>query len=395
MVKTLLRPDATYILVGGTGGLGRSMARWMVAKGARTIVLLSRSGSVTGRVKELVDELEAVGATIIVRRCNVVNKTEVDELVLSGLADLPPIRGVVHGTMVLRVCPLFPNAKRSTILTDVQDVLFEKMTWEEYTQVIEGKVQGGWNFHHALANSPLDFFVAISSAAGAVGNRGQAAYSAANCFLNALVQHRRAQGLPASSLDLTAVSDSGYLAEDLEKAAEVARNLGSDSICESEVLALLNAAIDGTMASTCNHHTITGMRITAAMRPFWTEDAKFKAMRIAAEEEAAKDASANAVVSFNAALKAATTRAEAEDAVCRGLVDKIAAVVMMEAEELDITRSLSHYPLDSLVAIEIRNFITREFEANLQVLELLSSGSIQTLAKAVCAKSKIVPASLA
>lgn len=263
------------------------------------------------------------------------------------------------------------------------------MTWREYIEVIEGKVQGGWNFHHALASASLDFFVAISSAAGAVGNRGQAAYSAANCFLNALVQHRLALGLPASSLDLTAVSDTGYLADDAEKAAEVARNLGSDTICEAEVLALLDAAISGKLAATCNNHTITGMRITASMRPFWTEDAKFKAMRIAAEEAAAKDLS-NAVVSFNAALKAAKSLAEAEDVVCKGLVDKISAVLMLEAEEMDITRSLSHYALDSLVAIEIRNFITREFEANLQVLELLSSGSIQTLAKGVCAKSKIV-----
>jgi NAD(P)-dependent dehydrogenase (short-subunit alcohol dehydrogenase family) len=103
-VKPLLRPDATYILVGGTGGLGRSMARWMVAKGARTIVLVSRSGSVAGKVKELVDELGAIGANIIVRRCNVVNKAEVDELISTGLSDLPPVRGVVLGTMVLRVC---------------------------------------------------------------------------------------------------------------------------------------------------------------------------------------------------------------------------------------------------------------------------------------------------
>lgn len=269
------------------------------------------------------------------------------------------------------------------------------MTWEDYNQVIEGKVQGGWNFHHALETCSLDFFVAISSAAGAVGNRGQAAYSAANCFLNALVQHRRAQGLPASSLDLTAVSDSGYLADDKEKAAEVARNLGSDSICESEVLALLSAAIDGTLSTACNGHTITGMRITAAMRPFWTDDAKFRAMRLAAEEEAAALNSASAsdavTISFNAALKAAQSRAKAEDAVCRGLVDRIATVLMMDAEDLDVTRPLSNYPLDSLVAIEIRNFITREFEANLQVLELLSSGSIQMLAKGVCAKSKILP----
>lgn len=80
------------------------MARWMVAKGARTIVLVSRSGSMSGRVKELADEVATVGAKIIVRRCNVVNKAEVDELINSGLSDLPPVRGVVHGTMVLRVC---------------------------------------------------------------------------------------------------------------------------------------------------------------------------------------------------------------------------------------------------------------------------------------------------
>lgn len=257
--------------------------------------------------------------------------------------------------------------------------------------VIESKVQGGWNFHRALIGTPLDFFVAISSVTGIVGNRGQAAYASANCFLNSLVQHRLAMGLPASSLDLTAISDSGYLAEDLERAAEVARNLGSDTICEAEVLALLGAAISGRLTTACNNHTITGMRITPTKQPFWTDDAKCKYLREAAEAAAAADASTGAVkaISYNAALKAAKTLEEAEQVVCDGLVSKLAAVMMMDIEDLDITRSLSHYPLDSLVAIEIRNFITREFEATLQVLELLSSGSIQTLAKAVCVKSKI------
>ena len=81
---------------------------------------------------------------------------------------------------------------------------------------------------------------------------------------------------------------------------------------------------------------------------------------------------------------------EAEDVICRGLVDKISSVLILDTKDIDVTRSLSHYPLDSLVAIEIRNFIAREFKANMQVLELLSSGSIQTLAKGVCAKRKLV-----
>ncbi|KAI1266689.1 ketoacyl-synt-domain-containing protein [Xylariaceae sp. FL1019] len=369
-----LREDATYILIGGTGGLGRSMARWMISRGARHLVLVSRTGSVTGKVKRLIEDALEIGAEVVVRNCDVADPADVEDLINLQLERMPPIRGVIHGAMVLR------------------DVLFEKMTYDDYATVISSKVQGGWNFHQALIHAPLDFFIAISSVAGMVGNRGQAAYAAANCFLNALVQYRLALGLPASSLDLTAISDSGYLAEDLEKAAEVARNLGSDTICEAEVLGLLDAAINGQMASGCNNHAITGMRITPTMQPFWTSDAKCKYLREAAEAEAAADEAAGATrtISYNAAIKAAKTVDEAEQVVCEGLVSKLAAVMMMELGELDVTRSLSHYPLDSLVAIEIRNFITREFEATLQVLELLSSGSIQTLAKAVCVKSKLV-----
>ncbi|PNH37867.1 hypothetical protein VD0004_g8940 [Verticillium dahliae] len=373
-VGALLQAQATYVLIGGTGGLGRSMARWMVTHGARNLVLLSRRGSITDKVRVLIEEASAQGANIAVRACDVAEKASVDRLFTHQLDGLPPVRGVIHGAMVLK------------------DVLFEKMTWSDYTTVVNSKVQGGWNVHEALMrqDAKLDFFIAISSASGAVGNRGQAAYAAANTYLNALVQHRLAQGLPATSLDLTAVSDAGYLADSgAERAAEVAKNLGSDSICEAEVLALIGAAISGK-TSVCNEHVVTGMRITSTVQPFWTPDAKFKTMRIAAEEQAAAEAGAAgcAAVSLNASLRAARSEADAEAVVCAGLVDKIAAVLMMEPEELDVTRSLSHYPLDSLVAIEIRNFITRELEANMQVLELLSSGSIQTLTRTVCKKSK-------
>lgn len=275
------------------------------------------------------------------------------------------------------------------VLTYSQDVLFEKMTYQQYTSVISSKVQGAWNFHQALLASkvPLDFFVVISSAAGAVGNRGQAAYAAANTFLNSFAQHLRRQGMNAASIDLTAVSDAGYLAEDAEKAAEVARNLGSDTICEAEVLALIQAAIEGKLSS-CNGHPITGMRITPTMRPFWSTDAKFVHL-LRAAEAACDTSSTTTKVSWNVAFKTATSRAEAEQVVCSALVEKIAEIISMEPEELDPSRALSHYPLDSLTAIDLRNFITRMLEASLQVLELLASGSIESLARVVCKKTKI------
>jgi NADPH:quinone reductase-like Zn-dependent oxidoreductase len=102
--SNLLKVDASYVLIGGTGGLGRSMTRWMVSKGARNIILVSRSGSATGKVGELIRELrDSFGANVIVRRCDVADKGEVEKLVTLGCTDLPPIRGVVHGAMVLHV----------------------------------------------------------------------------------------------------------------------------------------------------------------------------------------------------------------------------------------------------------------------------------------------------
>lgn len=399
--RAVLKSDATYLIVGGTGGLGRGMARWMVEHGARNIVLLSRSATTTPAVEKLVVEAKTTGAQVLVRKCNVAVESEVSALlgwIAASAGMLPPVRGIVHSAMVLR------------------DVLFEKMTHDEYLQVIESKVQGAWNLHRALdggdddndtsrKTTVLDFFIAISSISATVGNRGQAAYAAANTFLDALVQHRRARHLPAVSLALAAVSDAGYLADSeggAERAAEVLRNLGGDgaasaTICEAEVLALLQAAITGETTS-CAGHVITGVGITRHTSrkalPFWGQDAKFQTLvnnlaDVDAGLGGADGGSGDAIPSLSPAL----TLAEAEDAVCRGLVVKIAQVLMMEPDELDVTRSLSHYPLDSLVAIEIRNFIARQYEASMQVLELLSSGSIQTLSSAVCKKSKLCSAS--
>jgi len=79
------------------------MAKWMVSKGARNLVLVSRSGSATGKVKELIDELAVVGANVAVKSCDIADKKAVDVLVADVTASMPEIRGVVHGAMVLHV----------------------------------------------------------------------------------------------------------------------------------------------------------------------------------------------------------------------------------------------------------------------------------------------------
>ncbi len=265
------------------------------------------------------------------------------------------------------------------------------MTFAQWEKVVKSKVAGCWNIHTSLLNPKLDFFIALSSVAGVIGNRGQAAYAAANTFLDAFVQYRRRQGLAATSLDLAAVSDTGYLAENAEKQKLVMEQLGGEAISEKEILALMAASITGRAEQTCQSQVITGLKLPAAFSSvFWAADAKFESLVVRAASEQANGTETAQAESPGAALKRATSYVEAARVVLEGLLDKTAAVLMLPREELDPNKATVFYGLDSLVSIEIRNWITREFGAALQILDLLTSGSFVSLVDIVLRKTELV-----
>lgn len=101
--SSLLRADSSYLIIGGTGGLGRSIARWMAQKGAKCIILASRSSEVSDQVNSLIRDLGAEGTTVSVRQCDVSKHEDVARLASDCSRDLPPIRGVIHSAMVLNV----------------------------------------------------------------------------------------------------------------------------------------------------------------------------------------------------------------------------------------------------------------------------------------------------
>ena len=276
-----------------------------------------------------------------------------------------------------------------------QDVLFEKMTFEDYDTVLRSKVSGAWNFHNALLNTPLDFFVLLSSVAGIVGNRGQAAYAGANTFLDAFTRFRRRKGLAASSLNLTAVEGVGYLAENAAKQSQVLKNLSGSTMGESEVLALIEAAIVGKVGNACSDQCITGLDFEdASSLPYYASDGKFTHLRDAA---LAKSADVNASSSSTELpiaqrLQRASTAEEAQELVIIGLRDKLGAILMLPAEVLAAQQgmtSISAAGLDSLNAIELRNWIGKELQAHLQVLELLTSGGLPDLTALVLRKTRL------
>ncbi|KAM0715744.1 hypothetical protein Q7P37_008258 [Cladosporium fusiforme] len=358
-----INSSGTHVIVGGTGGLGLSVAKWMVQQGARHIVLVSRSGGNAQRTNELIAACQDE-AKIVVKMCDIASIDEVRTLIADCAKTMPPICGVINAAMVL------------------QDMMFQDLTHEAFRSVIRAKVDGTWNIHNALEsrNAKLDYFVLFSSAAGIVGSRGQAAYAAANTFLDAFAAFRVARGLPAVSLDLAAVTGVGYLAENGHREAEVAKNFGGEMVSEKEVLALLAIALAGK----CPAHCLTGLKLTAdgaGNLPYYASDPRFaelKARAIAAG--AAAGSAAQQPISYKAAFQAALSEVDARDVATKGVQQKMSEVLSVALEDVDVMRSMSSYGLDSLSAIEVRNWITRELGAKLQILELLTAGSVQELA---------------
>ncbi|WP_405493902.1 SDR family NAD(P)-dependent oxidoreductase [Nocardia sp. NBC_00511] len=175
-------PDGTVMITGGTGGLGAEIARHLVNRHrARHLLLLSRRGPDAAGVAALTAELAAAGATVDVVACDVADRAALEGVVSALPADRP-LGAVIHAAGV------------------VDDMVFSALTPARLHAVLATKMDAAWTLHELTRDANLSTFVLFSSVAATMGTAGQAAYAAANAFLDGLAHHRRYHGLPAVSL---------------------------------------------------------------------------------------------------------------------------------------------------------------------------------------------------
>ncbi|MEV7014147.1 SDR family NAD(P)-dependent oxidoreductase, partial [Streptosporangium sp. NPDC051022] len=175
------RPDGTVLITGGTGALGGHVARRLAARGARRLLLIGRRGLDAPGAAELVTELADLGAQATVVSCDVSDRDAL-AAVLASVPPEHPLTSVVHTAAVL------------------DDSLIDSLTVERMHRVQRVKVGGALNLHELTRDLGLSAFVLFSSITGTLGTAGQGNYAPGNAFLDALAEHRRAAGLPATSI---------------------------------------------------------------------------------------------------------------------------------------------------------------------------------------------------
>ncbi|PYI02377.1 putative polyketide synthase [Aspergillus sclerotiicarbonarius CBS 121057] len=230
---TRLRPDASYLIVGGVGGIGRSIAHWLFAHGARNLILLSRSAgdldlpqNATTDGALFIRELRDSGCRVKPVSCDISLASSLTTALRICEDDhFPPIRGLIQGAMLLR------------------DAIFEQMTLDDWHSGLRPKLYGTWNLHTEFSHpNSLDFFLMLSSVSGVVGIASQTNYAAGGAYEDAMARYRQSRGLPGVAIDLGPISDIGYVSTSSKVADRLRKDGDFAMLDEDIVLRALHAA---------------------------------------------------------------------------------------------------------------------------------------------------------
>ncbi|KAK7972314.1 Fumagillin dodecapentaenoate synthase [Apiospora saccharicola] len=357
-----LQPDVSYLIVGGLKGACGTLAIHMAQHGARHIIVNNRSGIDDPASARVVASCNFYGCSVSEARGDAGDADFVRKMFSSAT---PQIAGIIQGSMVLRDKP------------------FEMMTLDDYHNAIHAKVQGTWNLHRAaqeINKAPLEFFTMLSSTSGIVGNKGQANYAAANTFLDAFASYRHQLGLRANTVDLGLIQDVGYVAEQ-DSALEVRFD-------KRQAAPPMNA--------TSAAETITGIgyplpsdgnELASLPRFSYLFNAHGAGQQGGLDEaDEGGDQSDQALKQLRMMHKSGTADVGALNGVCVEVVSAQFAKILRLDTAPEVGRPLVAYGLDSLSAVELRNWIRVKLGVELTTLDITNTPSLVALCEKVVSR---------
>ncbi|TDD77910.1 type I polyketide synthase [Actinomadura rubrisoli] len=343
--RPVLDPDGTYLVTGGLSGFGAATARHLADRGARHLALVSRRGDQAPEAPALLSALadRGVQATAYAADCADPDAMArvLDRIDREGRHRL---RGIVHAAMHL------------------DDASLAELTDERLAAILAPKMTGALVLDDLTRDRDLDLFCVYSSASAAVGNMWQAGYAAANLFLEALVRHRRRRGATGLAIAWGAIGDTGYVARN--DLGDFLASVGLDPMDSAQALAAWDRALacdaEVQMVGRCDWTRLKHFLRTARAPRF-------------SHLVPADDGQEHTGGELRAML-AALPPGEALSAVTASVAEQVAQVMQLDPQRLDHHRRLDEYGLDSLMAADLMNSLSRRLDLEISPVELLNSG---------------------
>ncbi len=347
-----LRPQGTYLITGGLGGVGLKVARWLVERGAKYLALVGRSNP-SDSAEKAIKELELSGCTVAALQADVSHFEQIAGVFQRIAESMPPLRGIIHCAGVF------------------EDKLLANQEWPLFEKVFAPKVKGSWNLHLLSEKIPLDFFVLFSSAFSLFGETGLGNYAAGNAFLDALARYRRGQGLPGLSVNWGPWEKVGMAQAVGERREAQWRAQGIETLQPAQALEMLEYLMQSESPQTCvmplNLQAFTKHFPEGFQRTFFENIIDGQSQQVQEKPGILQR------------LNAAT--ADQRLGILQGHVSELVAGTLgyQSSEPLDVHRGFFQLGMDSLTSMELRNRLESSLKRSFPSTVLFKYPSIQAL----------------
>ncbi len=344
-------PDGVYVVTGGLAGFGLEAAHFLVRHGARKLALVSRQGAETPGAAEILACFARLGVDARAYRCDVADPRQLADVLAAIRETAGALRGVVHAAMVL------------------DDAQLAGLDAARFDRVIRPKLAGALALDRLTRGDTLDIFILFSSITTVLGTPGQASYIAANAALEALVERRRAEGLPALAVMWGPIGDAGYLARETRVSSMLSKMMGTPHMRAAQAL----EALPGLLRS---GQCIAGIgfvdwghvrrQLPGLAAPFWSE----------MPAEAGADHGGRSIGERIVEL----SPPEAAQVVLQVLVEELSVILKQPQAAIDPDRAILEFGVDSLMAVELQMALEHRLGGQRQLVALAMTSTLRRLA---------------
>lgn len=349
-----------FLITGALGALGMQLARWMATHGARHLILLYRQDPVSEQKQAFLAELRQAGVQLKLFCCDVADENAMTRLFEELAKDKILPKGIFH------------------LAGALDDGVLALQTAERFEKVMAPKVLGAWHLHLLTQQTPLDFFVCFSSMASVLGSPGQGNYAAGNGFLDGLANYRQSLGLPGLSINWGHWKEVGMTSALAQKQKNRLEQLGLTAFDADQGLNVLEAVLKQE-----------GLSQIAVANLDWSRLQKYSAFvpvlngrnENGVKNNPSPDKTENPVALLHQLRNA--DKAAQHNLICAYVKKTVSEIMDFEESELDADKTFIELGIDSLMAVELKNNLTREFKIEIPVVRLLEGATVNYLADCI------------